>query len=309
LDLTWTDEQMNAARKIAVQRFAQNSVAGHMAPLLTVPETETTVPLKRYNYGPAGPVPGVVVDREVVSLYEPYAQCRFTQAQVDEFASKTGDAESRVVTTITRAASALARYHDQLFFRGFGPPANIEPVGILQLAQPPNLPRSLREAAIDAEAEEGSGFVQVPAPVNEGLVSAVYEAVLRLESRGYYASCHLVLGETLWRELHRPTAGSMTLPRDRIEPTLLGGMFFRTTTLPPEEALLVSLDGRTFDSVIAGDVAECPRLEFLRAEPQGGEELYLFRIRERFAPRIHENRACVRLSTGAAAVRVVGDRA
>ena len=48
--------------------------------------------------------------------------------------------------------------------------------------------------------------------LNEGLVAAVYAAVLRLESRGYFTAYHLVLGEVLWQELHRPTNGSMVLP-------------------------------------------------------------------------------------------------
>lgn len=135
------------------------------------------------------------------------------------------------------------------------------------------------------------------APINEQLVAAVYDAVLRLETRGYYSAYHLILGETLWREVHRPTSGSLVLPRDRVEPTLMGGSFYRTTTLPDNEALLASLDGPTFDCVIAGDPAQQPRFEFLRVAPADSdkEELYWFRVRERFAPRIRENRAIVRL--------------
>jgi uncharacterized linocin/CFP29 family protein len=161
---------------------------------------------------------------------------------------------------------------------------------------PENPPQSLREAALDAEQQEGSQPVSVTAPINEGLVAAVYEAVLRLESRGYFTTYHLVLGEALWRELQRPTGGSMVLPRDRIEPTLMGGSFYRTTTLPDDEALLISLDGPTFDCVIAGDPAQHPRFEFLRVQPsENQEELFVFRVRERFAPRVRENRAIVRL--------------
>jgi hypothetical protein len=76
----------------------------------------------------------------------------------------------------------------------------------------------------------------------------------------------------------------------------MGGGFYRTTTLPADEALLASMDGPTFDCVRAGNPAQQPRFEFLRVQPgDDQEELYLFRVRERFAPRVRENRAIVRL--------------
>ena len=130
------------------------------------------------------------------------------------------------------------------------------------------IPRRVFARPRRRQKEEGSEPIPVNGPaINEGLVAAVYEAVLRLENRGYFTAYQLVLGETLWRELHRPTNGSMVLPRDRIEPTLMGGSFYRTTTLPDDEALLASLDGPTFDCVIAGDPAQHPRFEFLRVQP------------------------------------------
>lgn len=131
---------------------------------------------------------------------------------------------------------------------------------------PQNLAQSLREAAQEAEAEERPRTtpIRLGDPSNERLVAAVYRAVLQLESRGYYTKYHLVLGEQLWQALHTPPIGSLVLPRDRIEPTLMGGSLYRTTTLPESEALLASMDGPTFDCVMAGDPAQQPRFEFLR---------------------------------------------
>jgi uncharacterized linocin/CFP29 family protein len=116
-----------------------------------------------------------------------------------------------------------------------------------------SVPVSLRQAAIQAEKDLNNNQ-ENPVPVkgpelNEGLVAAVYQAVLQLETRGYYTTYHLVLGETLWEILYRPTTGSLVLPRDRIEPTLIGGHIHRTTTLPSDEALIASLDGPTFECV------------------------------------------------------------
>ena len=136
----------------------------------------------------------------------------------------------------------------------------------------------------------------VSPPLNEKLVAAYFEAVLRLEGDGYYSVYHLVLGERLWRALHEPTPGSLVLPREQIESTLMGGDFHRTTALPENEALLLSLDGPTLDCVVARkDSEKYPLFEFLRVQEENDEEIYLFRISERFAPRVRENRAIVRL--------------
>ena len=97
-----------------MERFALNSVAGHLAPHSTVDEMETTVRRNRYDFNKA-----IVTDREVFGLNEPFSYCRFTKAQVDEFATIQGDGitQTKAVTTLTRAASRLARWHDVLFFR------------------------------------------------------------------------------------------------------------------------------------------------------------------------------------------------
>jgi hypothetical protein len=297
MDLNWTDAQMQLAQKTVIERFALNSVAGHLAPHSTVDDKETTVSRSRFDFGQA-----IVIDREVFGLFEPFAFCRFSKAQVDEFHAVPdgGDvSQTKVVTTLTRAASSLARWHDILFFRGF---QNQQRPPSVEMPDPTNPPQSLRDAAIEAAGQENP--VAVVAPFNEGLVAAVYEGVVRLEGRGYFTGYNLVLGENLWQQLHRPTPGSLVLPRDRIEPTLVGGTFYRTTTLPPNEALIASLDGPTFDCVIAGDPAQYPRFEWLRIQssPQTHEEFYLFRVRERFAPRVRENRAIVRLVADADAV-------
>lgn len=289
-DQPWNVEQMTIAQNIVMERFAQNAVAGHMSPQSTVGEDETTVKTNRFDYDR-----GIVIDRDTFDLNEPFSLCRFSKAQVNEF-SQAKDEEAlkqtRVVTTLTRAASNLARWHDVLFFVGDDRGQKPSNVDMPKLAHPP---LSLQEAAENAEKDLSENPVPVSDPLNEGLVAAAYDAVLRLESRGYFTEYHLVLGEDLWRALHTPTSGSMVLPRDRIEPTLMGGKFFRTTVLPPDEALLASLDGPTFECVIAGDGKSYPSFEFLRIERVNDEEFHLFRVRERFAPRVRENRSVVRL--------------
>jgi Encapsulating protein for peroxidase len=278
-----------------MERFVQNSVAEHLAPHSTVDDLETTVISNRFDF-----VKEVVVDREVYGLYEPFSFCKFTKAQMDEFGMMQGDSlmenKTKAVTTLNRAASRLARWHDILFFIGHTKEGLRLKPDFIEMPNPQLKPPSLYEAALEVEKEKNEKAIPVEDAINEDLVAAVYDAVVRLEGRGYYTKYNLVLGQNLWRALHTPTSGSLVLPRDRIEPTLMGGGFYRTTTLPDNEALLASMDGPTFDCVRAGDPAQQPRFEFLRVEPgKDQEELYLFRVRERFAPRVRENRAIVRL--------------
>lgn len=283
-ELSWTDEQFKAARTEVMNRFMRNSVSMQFVPEHYVAWTETTVKSDRYDYDNS-----IVVDRETLDLYEPYAEVKLTRAQGDE------NDLHQAMTTLNRAASALARWRDRLVISGYD--AKQLPRGVSMPAPREPSPMGLRQAAEKAETDTGEGPLEVVGPnPNEDLVRQAYAAVLRLEKAGYYSDYHFVLGEKLWAELHRPTPGSLVLPRDRIEPTLLGGGFYRTTTLPDNEALMVSLDGPTFDCVSAGEMGTQPSFEWLRAQRDAKtqEELYLFRVRERFAPRVRENRAVVR---------------
>ena len=293
--MNWDSDHMDLATKIVKERFAMNSVAGHFAPHSWVDKMARTVPRNRFDYSAQA---RIVVDDETLNLYEPFALCNFTLAQMNEFGSMTDEMlkgemamQNKVVTAITRAASALARWHDFLFFVGLEErqkpgdlPKGVIPTGV-DTGRPitNTVPVSLRQAALTAERDLK---IKSPIPVlgpllNEGLVTAVYGAVLELESRGYYNTYHLVLGEKLWEELHRPTNGSMVLPKDRIEPTLLGGHCHRTTTLPHDEALLASLDGPTFECVIAGSLDQHPRFDVL-APVTRGETPYQYRVVDPF---------------------------
>jgi Encapsulating protein for peroxidase len=297
VNMNWDADHMNLAMKIVMERFGMNSVAGHFVPPTFVDKMASTVPRNRFDFKGR-----VVVDNQTINLHEPFAKCNFTLAQVDEFGSMTGASltgelamQNRMITTITRAASALARWHDVLFFVGVDTKQQPLGVEVGQLVTE-NVPVSLRAGAMQAETDLNIGPVLVKGQaLNEGLVAAVYQAVLELETRGYYARYHLVLGERLWEELYRPSQGSLVLPRDRIEHTLLGGDFHRTTTLPRDEALIASLDGPTFDCVIAGSMDQYPSFEALPTLVSHEGTVYQARVVERFAPRVRENQAIVRL--------------
>jgi hypothetical protein len=133
MELTWSAEQMSMAQRIVMERFAVNSVAGHLSPHSTVDDRETTVNRNRFDF-----TQSIVIDREVLDLFEPFSFCRFSKAQVDEFAEAQGEeaAQTKVVTTLTRAASNLARWHDVLFFRGFSEGQPLERRHLISLPDP-----------------------------------------------------------------------------------------------------------------------------------------------------------------------------
>ena len=299
-ELNWTEEQMKMAHAEVMTRFARNSVAKQFIPDVSVDATDTTTKSLRFNYSR-----GVVEDRDTYDLSEPYAFVRLTRSQGDEANMR------RAMTTLNRAASALARAHDTLIFsseRALPPGVQMPEVSLraptlreaaLRAERDPEL-REMEGAPADSDAENP---IPVRAPqINESLVAAAYAGVLRLEGRGYYCDYHVALGERLWEALHTPTTGSLVLPRDRIEPTLCGGGFHRSTTLREDEALMISLDGPTVDFVWAGDAEQQPMFEWLRAESDSGsaEELYVYRARWRGALRVREERAVVRLRVDSA---------
>jgi hypothetical protein len=306
---TWKEEHLNLLMRVVQKRFAMNSVAGHVVPLSTIESGKRSVSSNRFDY-----TKQIVIDSENLELHEPFAKCDFTLAQVTEFSLLEGEMltdekamQTSIATTITRAASALARWHDYLFF--VGPPDKqgnpALPTGVSgRIGSNDKISTGLRQAAIQVEKElnnnKESPIVVTGPAYNEGLVAAVNKAILKLEERGYYTTYHLILGENLWQELHRPTSGSMVLPRERVEPIILCGdkcgNIHKTTTLPADEALIISLDGPTIDCVIAGKLEHYPSFEILHdKEANTGEILYQARVVEQFVPRIRENRAIVRL--------------
>jgi hypothetical protein len=303
MDMDWTPAMVSAAKTIAMQRFAANCVARQMISPTYVDSTARTVPRNRFDFGQR-----LVVDTETVNLYEPFAECQFTLAQLEEFSnmlSTQGGAtmpspmmmmQSKACTSVGRNASDLARFHDAFFF-GTPNPEDLPPGVSPGKAVTQDLPKSLRDEAISAEHDlpKENGPILVSDPLNESLVAAAFAGVLRLETRGYYSMYHMVLGETLWEELHRPTAGSVSvLPADRIKDRITGG-FFVTTTLPPDEALILSIDGPTIEHVVAGSEDNYPTFLLLPTQLEDGETIYRARIRGCFAPRVRENRSIVRL--------------
>ena len=79
----------------------------------------------------------------------------------------------KAVTTLNRAATQASALHDVLFFRGSSVPAAMKPADVVMPPVNP-APRSLYEAAENAEKALTTKPIEVTAPANEGVVAAVY---------------------------------------------------------------------------------------------------------------------------------------
>ena len=295
--LELTSEQIKIAKQAVSSRFLANSVANQCIPIEIIDKNETITRWNRYDYNRSS-----VVDNETLTLPEPYAEVNFSRSQRDEASLKRG------LTTIHRQTSELARFFDALAFVGLEESVRRE----IARVEIPNVAGqnfvSLREAAIQVEEEESSGPILVnPPDSQESLVSAVFEAVFSLESYGYYSAYFSVWGERIWSLLHKPSRGSLVLPKEQVDSTI--DTFYRSTTLPPNEALVVSLDGPTLKYVVAAGVSENMGMgsestmqeEYLFFEPlriatdDRNEERYKYRIRFRAVPCVQENRSIIRI--------------
>jgi hypothetical protein len=296
--LELTPEQMKLVTEAVSARFMNNSVAYQAIPIEYVTKDTTQVRWNRYDYERQ-----MVVDNETLTLCEPYSTIPFTRSQRDEASLNRG------MTTIHRKTSELARFFDALAFVGIEETVKrkIADVEIPRIEKENFI--SLREAAMQVEKEQKRDAILVEPPNSqESLVSAAFEAVFRLEGYGYYSNYFSIWGERIWALLNKPEQSDSVRPKEILEDTIQD--FYRSTTLPPDEALVVSLDGPTLKYVIAADMAESENTEGTPNQPGGdivsfeprivepddrNEELYKFRVRFRAIPCVQETRSIIRI--------------
>jgi uncharacterized linocin/CFP29 family protein len=140
----------------------------------------------------------------------------------------------------------------------------------------------------------GAPGVVVPADDGEKLVRAVSKAIGDLEGNGQFGPFAVALGQELFLAAQTPNDKSLVLPQDRIIPFLGGsGSLVRSSTLPPDNGVVVALGGAPVELVIATDVS----LNFLQVTP---DPMFVFRVYEKMVLRIKESDAIVALVPPAA---------
>ena len=120
----------------------------------------------------------------------------------------------------------------------------------------------------------------------EALVEAVVASIQALEERGHYGPFACVLGRQLYEAANTPNH-SLVLPSDRITP-FLDGPLLRSSTIPSDQGVVVSLAGAPIELVIGNDIA----VSFLQ---RSLEPKYVLRVSERFVARFKQPDATCRL--------------
>jgi hypothetical protein len=169
---------------------------------------------------------------------------------------------------------------------------------------------SLMTAAVTSGAGTGTVTVGVPARYVENIVRAIDTAYSLLQASGHYGPYAAVLHFYPYADSYSPLPTTLILPADRIRPLMTEG-YFGTGTVPGNTSafvppvpiaagfnptnpttqsmgLVVSTGGNTMDLVIGLD----PVTSFMQVDPNG---FYRFRVLERFALRLKDQSAVIRL--------------
>jgi uncharacterized linocin/CFP29 family protein len=240
-----------------------------------------------------------------------------TPQQVDH---ETGDlmelGHSTAVTLATRAANILAQAEDAVIFQGanaFPQPSLFNPARVGGQAPPPsvlNRGTPLDSGLLDLPIAGAAAppllppvqavQVALPAGANPGFYGSntfqqVSNAYGRLQGAGQYGPYALVLQTTPYADTYAPVTAGLVITADRIKPLMTAG-FYGSGTLPTanlpggavSSGVLVSLGGNSMDLVVGLDATT----GFMQQDPNGN---YRFRVVQRFALRLKDTTAVVRL--------------
>lgn len=271
---SWTDAQRQLVEQTIQDEVEDSRLAHKVIPQYTLPSSARAVAADTLDYAN-----GRVDDVRQLTLGEGQQPFSLTRQQAED------ENLSSAMVSIRRAAQQLARDHDKQVFRIAIRDA------IDKAANNPGNPDSANFNPVEPVARvDDSG---------EGMVAATAAAIATLDGQGYRTGYVLVVGQNLYRLLHNRATGAADLPVVAVRGLLEDGPVHRSTVLPDDEALLLSVAVGRIDRAVAVG----PSAEFLRIEPAGGEELRQWQLYERFRTRFKERRSAVllRLSPAPAA--------
>jgi uncharacterized linocin/CFP29 family protein len=274
-DLNWSDAQWQKVKDSVTEAFGKASVASAFLPMYgPLPCSTDTVRNERIvENDPSTPLTVTLdTDHESVNLklVNLTVRVELTSEQVAE------ESLSNAMVAFRRAANILAQETDRIVFQGYGrgdPNSNY-------------VANSIRPQKGLADLPSRFGFPDLPnAPsAGERVVSAVIDAIDRLEDSSNPEPFACILGNYLFEEVHRPTP-SMVLPADRIRPLLKGGPLLRSGKIDTDDGItgvLVSLAANAIDLVVGTP----PTVQFLQRKENAR---FLFRVYEKFVLRIRDD--------------------
>jgi uncharacterized linocin/CFP29 family protein len=280
---SWTDAQWDSIRRVVHDEAMRARVAASFMPLYgPLGDDVQTVPRNALGFtdGSDGLGQHMAID-DVESL-----RLITVEVKVVLKSAQMADPElASAMIMFRRAADIIARVEDAIIFQGL---ANVRekkgvdgvpPVfritgggdsqGLLEF-----MPSSRNLSKLNEIKGERAGG---------DLLEAIVSTVGRLESSGHLGPFACVLGADLFAASVRPANGSLVLPRDSILP-FLNGPLLRSSTLEPNQGVIISLQGDPVEIVVPKDIS----VRFLQTTL---ENQHVFRVSQRFVLRVKEPEA------------------
>lgn len=286
----WTGEQWTALERVVQEAAGKARVASSFLPLVgPLPPGQASVRALTLGSGadPHGGEGGqrLEIDDSVtlpLTTLSCYVHLTTQQVEDPDLASAK--------QLLSRAADIVGRLEDAIVFNG-QPAAGAAPdVGLPRIYQVHGggtSPGLFSEAGLDAEFTKQVGTDGL-GKYGADLVTKISAAILTLEGAGCFGPFACVLGHQFFEDANSSFLGSLITPKDRILPFLEGGPLVRSSVVPPNQGVVVSLAGSPIDLVVGSDM----HVKFLQVtlEPR-----YVLRVSERFVLRVKQPGARCRL--------------
>lgn len=294
--LPWTDEQWARVSEVIQEEATRARVAATFLPLYGPLPPDTDFVRRGFIDYPALPP----ADRREATHrigIDDATTIKLATLQVKVYVRGAQMADSEmgsVLALFRRAANVLARLEDAVVFNGLavatggalapgGGVAGLPPIWEIRGGEASDglwLPSPPVVVSLPPSGPQ-------PPSLGSRLVTAVSEAIGRLEGDGHFGPFTVVLGQDFFLAVQTPDS-SLVLPQDRIIPFLGGGSLLRSSTLPAEGGVVIGLGGAPVELVIAKDLS----LQFLQVT---NEPRFLFRVYEKLRLRIKEPAAVATL--------------
>jgi uncharacterized linocin/CFP29 family protein len=268
--LIWSPEIWARLDQAVQAEVDRTGVAGRLLPTTGPLPGATTVPANVIN-----PDAMSISETAVLPLVELSVEFQLTQHQVEAEAQL-----ETALTLATRSANLLAQAEDLLIFQG-DRAAHTDLFNTVRR-------RGSSGRGLVASAELTEDVVRDDGRFGEQTVEATMRAYARLQANSQNGPFALVLRTEQFADALAPLAGTRLVPAERLRPLVSAGLF-GSGAMPDSTGLLMSLGGASVDILVGVD----PVVAFLQVD---GEGLFHFRVFERFAARLKQDRALVRLS-------------
>jgi uncharacterized linocin/CFP29 family protein len=292
----WKHEDWDLLDRNVLMEIQRTRVAAKFLPLYgpLAPNTKTvpsdTIQISATNLS--------VDEGAQTTIIEAITEFEMTEQQVHD-----EEQTSPRCTLAVRAANLLSQLEDLFLFQGGEALKNTSFFGDPSVSPPilPKFPVKQKNATPDLVGllhPDPPNHIDVPnkgVDKTSGLVifgentfGAVAHAYAILQGLGHYGPYVLVLHTDQYADSFAPLQDTLIAPCDRFK-GFVGDRYYGTGTLPPFTGVFLSIGGNSMDRSVAMEAATT----FTQVDP---DRLYRFQVFTRFALRLKDNTAVVKLA-------------